>query len=106
MKGSHGDKISITSHGTAYAVGVLGITQEAVLTTPAELRDLWFPKFRAGGRRMLEALLKQALTKEELSEVIEMKMSGTFHTYLGELKRNGLVHVENDRLYLNEELVG
>ena len=53
------------------------------------------PRFRAGAQRMLTSLARMAplrLTKAQWGTVAQLKHTGgTFSTYLGELRRNGLV---------------
>lgn len=65
--------------------------------TSEELLEMWRSALKAGARRMLDALVEQypeAVSREELGELIEMEPTGgTFLTYLSTLRRNGLVEV-------------
>jgi DNA-binding IclR family transcriptional regulator len=57
---------------------------------------------RAGARAMLDALVAAypaGLTREELAEAAGITASGgTFTTYLGHLRRNGLVEVDGPQV--------
>ena len=67
--------------------------------TPAETLDAWQKNLRLGERRMLDALVEdggRGMTREQLGEATHLTpSSGTFGTYLGTLRRNGLA-VESD----------
>lgn len=68
------------------------VAQPSRITPPAESGTV---TFRAGAQRMLESLGRMAplrLTKAQWGTVAKMKhTSGTFSTYLGELRRAGLI---------------
>ena len=89
-----GKDLLITDEGLAL-VGVAAATP----LTAAETLEEWRKCFRAGERRMLDALVEdggRGMTREQLGEAAELEpTSGTFGTYLGVLKRNGLA-VERD----------
>lgn len=76
--------------------------------TPDELLDMWSGRFRAGARRMLKIIVESGgISRDELAERAEMSAaSGTFSTYLGELRRNGLVSMESGVIVPSELLVG
>lgn len=63
---------------------------------------------RAGARRMLEQLIErspQGYSREELAEVSEIAYgSGTYATYLGDLRRNGLLTEEDGQVYASDAL--
>jgi hypothetical protein len=70
---------------------------------PADASEL---KFRAGAQRMLESLARMAplrLTKPQWGTVAKMKhTSGTFSTYLGELRRAGLLDEDSIGITLSD----
>ena len=72
-----------------------GTWQGAAARSSTARSDGERPQFRAGAQRMLESLGRMAplrLTKAQWGTVARMKhTSGTFSTYLGELRRAGLV---------------
>lgn len=71
-------------------------------STTRELQDMWKRMVRAGEAKMLDELVAvypDGLTREQLGERTEFTASGgTFSTYLGTLKRNGLVEVDGDHV--------
>lgn len=75
----------------------LGMTEPPAPLTSTEVLDQWRSAFRAGERRMLDTFVEaypKTLTRAQLSERTEMSMtSGTFSTYLGTLRRNGLLEI-------------
>ena len=77
--------------------------------TEGEILDAWRPTFRAGARRMLDAVADAypaSLTRYELAEAVDMEpTSGTFSTYLGELRRNALIEVDGQDVRL-ADIVG
>ncbi len=95
----------LTGDQTKDAEGMASVGREAVL-------NLWLPKFRGGVKRMLTALIAEwdegnanGMTREVLAQVAEMsKNSGTFSTYLGELKASGLVEEHDGHISITEEL--
>ncbi|MDQ3562699.1 MAG: hypothetical protein M3436_00690 [Pseudomonadota bacterium] len=64
-------------------------------TSHAEAMAMWRGALRAGAFRMLEAVVaagKHGLYRETIAEAVNMeKTGGTFSTYLGDLRRNGLI---------------
>lgn len=89
--------------------GLIGLTPEgfdavgAAPSAPAsteELLETWRTALKAGARRMLDELVEMypvAIKRSELADLVEMTASGgTFSTYLGTLRRNGLVEMEGD----------
>ena len=91
----------------------LGITQlgdrvPAKPTTHAEAMALWRKALRAGAFAMLEAIVaagSNGLTRQEVADRVGMQASGgTFNTYLGDLRRNGLI-VERDRRCVANEIL-
>lgn len=65
--------------------------------TTDEILAIWRPELRAGERAMLDELVRVypgALSRQELAERAGFTVSGgTFSTYLGVLRRNGLIDV-------------
>jgi len=63
--------------------------------TTAALVEMWSGRFRAGARSMLATLVArypERLTRDELAGAVNMSPdSGTFGTYLAELRSNGLI---------------
>ncbi len=70
---------------------------------PALARDeilaQWHGALRAGACRMLDVVIAhpRGITREQLADRVEMEVTGgTFSTYLGDLRRNGLIEVDRD----------
>lgn len=87
--------LTITDAGMAEA----GAEQHDPPLTTEEVLDRWRTALRAGERRMLDCLVDaypKGMTREELADATSLTVSaGTFTTYLGVLRRNGLVVTEN-----------
>lgn len=100
-------RLSITDVGRSYLddIGELG----SAASTPDEVRQLLLPRFRAGARRMLQAIIdadERGLSRDELAEAAGMEVtSGTFNTYLGELRSNGLVSTDSGVIVADELLL-
>lgn len=64
-------------------------------TSHDEAMAMWRGALRAGAFRMLEAIVaagKHGLYRETIAKAVNMeKTGGTFSTYLGDLRRNGLI---------------
>ena len=77
-------------------------------STTAELQDMWKHMLRGGEAKMLDELVAvspEGLTRQDLGERTGFTASGgTFTTYLGTLRRNGLVEVDGDLLRASETL--
>lgn len=73
-----------------------------------ETLEMWRGALRAGERKMLDeavAVYPEALSREELGSRTGFTPSGgTFGTYLGTLRRNGLLEVEGDRVRASRAL--
>jgi hypothetical protein len=71
-------------------------------TTNAEAMEIWSDKLRSGCYKLLEAIVDaghEGISREELAEQTSFTMTGgTFGTYVGDLRRNGLVALEGGRL--------
>jgi len=76
--------------------------------TTEELLELWRGVLRGGERKMLDELIAiypAALTREDLGERAGYTASGgTFGTYLGTLRRNGLIEVNGNEVRASETL--
>jgi hypothetical protein len=86
-----GREVEITDAG-------LDFLGDAVPHTPVtvdEIRDAYRRTLRAGARRMFDLLVAQyprGYTRSELADAADLTSNaGTFGTYLGDLRRNGLV---------------
>lgn len=77
--------------------------------TAAELQQHYLSILRAGAARMLTAVMQAypgGLTREEISAAAGVTVtSGTFSTYLGELRRNGLIEQRGAQFVAREILM-
>lgn len=89
-------EVTITQAGLAY----LGISAPPPPQSSEAFIAMWLEALRLGERKMLTALISaypDPLTRDELGRQVEMTPSGgTFGTYLGTLRRNGLIEVEGE----------
>lgn len=78
-------------------------------TSTAEVLEVWRAALKAGARRMLDAVIDapgHSITRADLAEATGIEATGgTFGTYLGTLKRNGLVDVDGDLVSASEALM-
>jgi len=99
-----GGEVQITRAGLDY----LGADVPPRPQTTEELLELWRGALRGGERKMLDELVDVypgALSRAELGERAGYTASGgTFGTYLGTLRRNGLVEVDGDAVRASETL--
>lgn len=99
----HAGEISVTAAGLDYA----GVTEPDPMTTD-ELLDVWRRALKKGAREMLDVLVEHypsGLTRDELAECVGMTASGgTFQTYLGQLRRNGLAETDGGEVVASETL--
>ncbi len=93
-----GGEVSITDAGLAY----LGADVPPAPSTTAELQAMWRSRLRAGEARMLDVLVANYpnwVTRRQLGELSGFAESGgTFSTYLGVLRRNGLAEVDGEHV--------
>lgn len=86
----------------------LGYTEPPAPQTTAQLLAMWRGALRAGERRMLDLLVAaypQWRTRAWLAQEAGIEQSGgTFGTYLGTLRRNGLVEVSGDSVCASQTL--
>lgn len=97
------EDVGITDDGLA----VIGDVPAAPQTTD-EIVAMWRSTLKAGARRMLDELVgayPKGLSREELGARVDIEPSGgTFSTYLGTLRRNGLAEVDGDEVVAGEAL--
>ena len=95
----------ISERGLAWFGGVLPESLSS-----REVLQQWRDTFRAGARRMLDALTSTSpnpMTRLELAQAAALEVtSGTFSTYLGDIRRAGLLEEAGDVIFLNKEFVG
>jgi hypothetical protein len=76
--------------------------------TPEEILEMYRSTLKAGAREMLDVLVEvhpAELTREELGERVGITPSGgTFGTYLGHLRRNGLIEVDGPMVRASDTL--
>ncbi len=98
-----GREISVTDAGLAY----IGEAPADPMTTE-EILEQWRKALKAGARAMLDVLVEMypdSTTREDLAASVEMTPSGgTFQTYLGMLRRNGLVEIEGSVVRASDTL--
>lgn len=77
--------------------------------TAHELQQHYLGVLRSGAARMLQAAIEtypKGLTKEQLADASNVSASGgTFSTYLGQLRRNGLIEQQGERIVATEVLM-
>jgi len=92
----------------------LSITEEGLknaspepIPTGEELLVMWMGKFRAGVGKILRYLYEQhpnSCNKDEVGYALDFEPTGgTFNTYLSELRRNGLIQIENNSVVISNE---
>lgn len=95
--------IQLTDAGMDYVGHV-----PAVPLTTDEVLSQWHSVLKAGARKMLDVLVAvypASLPRSALADRVEMESTGgTFNTYLGTLRRNGLIDVEGQDVSASESL--
>lgn len=98
-----GREIALTEAGLDY----VGHAPAAPQTTD-EILDMWRGSLKAGARQMLDVLVEEHpnwISRDELAERVGMTVTGgTFGTYLGTLRRNGLADVEGGEVRASDTL--
>jgi hypothetical protein len=98
-----GDDITITQAGLDRA-GVVA----AQPTTTEEMVAMWNDRLKRGAREMLQALVDRypaTIDRDDLADLLGMTASGgTFQTYLGTLRRNGLATVDGQQVAASDTL--
>jgi hypothetical protein len=90
----HGGEVYATDIGLEYCKHVPTAPQST-----EEVLNIWNPKLRDGARRMLAVLVEaggEPISKETLGERSQLMKSGTFSTYLSDLKNARLVILNPD----------
>jgi hypothetical protein len=97
-------RVALTQAGLDAAAAHVGLGSPS----PAELKEMWSRKFKAGARRMLDelfAVYPDGLTRDELSDRAEItKSSGTFSDYLSSLRRNKIIVERDGSIYAGDAL--
>lgn len=100
---TNGD-VEVTAEGLAF----LGTDVPPAPTTTQELLEMWRRNLKAGEAEMLDTLVQafpETMSRENLGSKTGFTASGgTFGTYLGTLRRNGLVEVDGDQVKASETL--
>lgn len=98
-----GNEVAITDAGLEYA----GITEPDPMTAD-EILAMWRSKLKKGARAMLDVLVESYpswVGRQQLADSVSMEVTGgTFSTYLGTLRRNGLIEVEGSEVRASEVL--
>jgi hypothetical protein len=96
-------EVTVTDAGLQRA----GVVPEAPASTE-EMVAMWGARLKRGAREMLNILVERypaPVDRDELAAALEMTASGgTFQTYLGTLRRNGLADVEGQAVTANNTL--
>jgi len=73
--------------------------------TTDEVLNLWKPKLGRSPSRILDAVISayRPLAKAELAEVVGLRVSGTFNTYLSSLRTAGLIKSEDGKIVPDRE---
>ena len=91
-----GREVSITAAGMAVCDHIAPRPMR-----PDEVLETWRGALRLGARRMLDELVAihpEGMTRSDLAERTDFAVTGgTFGTYLGDLKRNGLIEERDGR---------
>lgn len=97
-------QISITAAGNR----AVGDEVQDIPASTAELVEVWRSRLRSGERKMLDILIDAypaTATRQELGRAAGFEVSGgTFGTYLGVLRRNGLVDVDGPDVRASDTL--
>jgi hypothetical protein len=81
-------------HATQAGIEYFGKSPPPAPSTTQEVLDVWEPKLRDGARRILRALMSrrgQEVSLDELAEASGLTKSGTFSTYLSDLRTARLI---------------
>lgn len=97
-------EVEITTEGLAY----VGQDVPPAPATTAEMLAMWRARLRAGESKMLDTLVEvhpEGMSRSVLGQLSGFTASGgTFQTYLGVLRRNGLVEVRGDVVRASDTL--
>jgi uncharacterized protein len=96
------------TYATEAGVGALGDKVPAAPTSHDDAMALWRKALRSGAFAMLEAIVAagpDGITRDQVAASVGMTASGgTFTTYLGDLRRNGLITDQGKRCTANDIL--
>ena len=98
----NGDTLSATQAGMAY----FGSNIPKAPSTTEEVLAIWNPKLRDGARRILSVLVTGgglACEREELARLAGMTTSGTFSTYLSDLRTARLIETKAGMVKANQQ---
>lgn len=95
-------------YATEAGIGALGDKVPAAPTSHIEAMALWRKALRSGAFEILSVIVDHGhggITRDELAATVGMTASGgTFSTYLGDLRRNGLITEQHKRCTANDIL--
>lgn len=92
-----GNEITITTDGMKNAGDY-----QSLPTEPKEILALWLPKFNQGAANLLQSIFNGGkLSKQTLLELTSFTI-GTLDNYLGQLKANGLIEIEDNQVSLSQ----
>jgi hypothetical protein len=95
-------------YATDAGVESLGDKLPSAPTSHAEAMAQWSSALRAGAYRMLEAIVAagaNGIERAAIASAVDMEpRGGTFNTYLGDLRRNGLIIERDGRAIANDVL--
>ncbi|MEJ7685672.1 MAG: ATP-binding protein [Variovorax sp.] len=95
-------------YATEAGIQALGDKVPAAPTSHDEAMQLWRKALRSGAFAMLEAIVAAGApgtTRQEVADAVGMTAAGgTFTTYLGDLRRNGLITDRDKRCTANDIL--
>jgi hypothetical protein len=104
MEVDSGGLHAITADGASIVPEAVG----TAATSTEEIVEMYRSKLKAGARKMLDVLIDEyphPVERTELAAEIDMEPSGgTFQTYLGHLRRNGLAEVDGSMVRAGEAL--
>ena len=99
-----GGEVEVTQAGLDY----IGVDVPPAPSTTVEMLAMWRARLKAGEARMLDVLVERYphwLARGALGDWAGFTAGGgTFSTYLGTLRRNGLIEVQGDQVRASETL--
>lgn len=75
-------------------------------TSTEEVLAIWNPKLREGARRMLEIIVQyrgSGVNREKLAQLAGMSLSGTFNTYLSDLRTARLIKTSKGQIWADKD---
>lgn len=88
------------------ALAAVGVARTQAPQSPSERLAMWREVLPAGAQKLLDIVVTEVhTTKDELAEISGFAASGgTFGTYIGMLRRNGIIETEGNTVTLAREL--